>query len=88
LCFLTGYLNITLRSNFSPSPYNFLNKEKSGYRKTTADDGIKKAASVGFGVHTKENRKVERVEMSTDEPMTAKTFSLAHPRHYSTIMKS
>lgn len=35
-------------------------------RRKTADDRIKKVASVGFGVHTKENPKVERVQKSTD----------------------
>lgn len=42
------------------------NKPFKVCRKTTADDRIKKAASVGFGVHTKENPKVERVEKTTE----------------------
>lgn len=58
-------------------------------RRKTADDRIKKVASVGFGVHTKENPKVERVEKSTDilEATTGKTLSHADPRHCSAITR-
>lgn len=75
LVFYDRLLNITLRRYFSLSFATLSHLEQKNEikikpfkvcRRTTADDRIKKAASVGFGVHTKDNPKVEKVEKSTD----------------------